>query len=58
MSDPTSTSDAENSSHDETPMVPHELTPEQLSDDPVTGDPEATGAADGSSEDSADETGV
>lgn len=56
MSDQTSTSDAENSSNDETPMVPHELTPEQLSDDPVAGDPEATGAADGSFETSPDET--
>ncbi|MFB4350845.1 hypothetical protein [Microbacterium sp. CR_7] len=51
MSDPNSTPDAENSSNDETPMVPHELAPEQLSDDPVAGDPDATGAPSDDSDD-------
>ena len=42
MSDTNPTPDAESSSNDETPMVPRELTPEQRSDDPVVGDPDAT----------------
>lgn len=58
MSDTNPTPDAESSSNDETPMVPRELTPEQRSDDPVVGDPDATDAAADDSDGNAEETSV
>nr|WP_201471129.1 hypothetical protein [Microbacterium hydrocarbonoxydans] len=42
-------SDAQDTSHrgdsEETPMIPHELTPRQQSEDPIPNDPDAAGNA-------------
>ena len=43
MSDPQSTPEHDESTSDETPMIPDELAPRQQSEDPVPNDPDAAG---------------